>query len=145
RRYSLYPLTDFGLSRSYKPGERTISGGDRTARRLLPWESWRQMISRARCRFKFLSLHPGLGYHQSKIVFEFIRLLITDVHTDPSQRQNMDDLVLQRFGEIVRGLSSWNLRTPRVIEEVDVSACILLSPALAPPYQADCKKGPFDY
>ncbi|KAJ7811425.1 hypothetical protein B0H14DRAFT_2309675, partial [Mycena olivaceomarginata] len=51
--------------------------------------------------------------------FEFIRLLITDVHTDPSQRQNMDDLVLQRFGEIVRGLSSWNLRTPRVIEEVD--------------------------
>ncbi|KAJ7355948.1 hypothetical protein DFH08DRAFT_635311, partial [Mycena albidolilacea] len=50
-----------------------------------------------------------------KFGFEFIRLLITDVvHTDPSQRQNMDDSVLQRFGEIVRGLSSWKLRTPRV-------------------------------
>jgi hypothetical protein len=60
--------------------------------------------------FNFFLSTQGWGITSQKFGFEFIRLLITDVvHTDPSQRQNTDDSVLQRFGEIVRGLSSWKL------------------------------------
>ncbi|KAJ7264877.1 hypothetical protein B0H12DRAFT_213245 [Mycena haematopus] len=49
-----------------------------------------------------------------------MRPLVKDmIQTDPSQRPSMDEVV-QRFGAIVRGLSSSKLRS-RVVKRTDIS------------------------
>ncbi|KAJ7268130.1 kinase-like domain-containing protein [Mycena haematopus] len=115
-----YYLTGFGLSRRYKPQERPpleppVRGGDQTAPEMVlstcdPFPTDVYYLGNAIQR-EFLE---DYDIDTRKLGFEFMRPLVKDmIQTDPSQRPNMDEVV-QRFSEIVRGLTSEELRS-RVI------------------------------
>jgi serine/threonine protein kinase len=120
-----YYLTDFGLSRRYKPedrppAERTVRGGDKSAPEMNesfcdPFPTDVYYLGNL-IKTEFLE---GDELTSKKLGFEFMRPLVTDMtKTDPAQRPNMDQVV-QRFDEIARGLSSWKLRT-RVVKRKDI-------------------------
>ncbi|KAJ6590333.1 hypothetical protein B0H10DRAFT_2092561, partial [Mycena sp. CBHHK59/15] len=122
-----YYLTDFGLSRKYKPEERPplepmVGAGDKSPPEyqiggdydpfptdvyylgnLIRGEFLRASVST-------LALQ-GTQFTSQKRGFEFMEPLVADmVQTDPSLRPEMDEVV-RRFGDIVQGLSSWKLRS----------------------------------
>ncbi|KAJ7265002.1 kinase-like domain-containing protein [Mycena haematopus] len=121
-----YYIMDFGLSRRYKPEERpplepTVKGGDKTAPEMAldacdPFPTDVYYLGNSIQR-EFLE---DYDVDSRKLGSDFMRPLVKDmIHTDPSQRPSMDEVV-QRFNEIVRGLSSWKLRS-RVVKRTDVS------------------------
>ncbi|KAJ7242390.1 kinase-like domain-containing protein [Mycena haematopus] len=120
-----YYITDFGLSRRYKPEERpplepTARGGDKTAPEMVldacdPFPTDVYYLGNSIQRH-FLE---DYNVDTRKLGFEFMQPLVKDmIHTDPSQRPSMDEVV-QRFSEIARGLSSWKLRS-RVVKRTDI-------------------------
>ncbi|KAJ7263240.1 kinase-like domain-containing protein [Mycena haematopus] len=121
-----YYLTDFGLSRRYKPEQRpplepTVRGADKTAPEMVldacdPFPTDVYYLGNLIQR-DFLE---DYNVRTRKLGFEFMRPLVKDmIQTDPSQRPSMDEVV-ERFSEIVRGLSSWKLRS-RVVKRTDIS------------------------
>ncbi|KAJ7256450.1 hypothetical protein B0H12DRAFT_1286187 [Mycena haematopus] len=121
-----YYITDFGLSRRYKPEERpplepTTRGGDKTAPEMVldacdPFPTDVYYLGNS-IQHDFLE---DYDVDSRKLGFEFMRPLVKDmIQTDPSQRPSMDEVV-QRFNGIVHGLSSWKLRS-RVVKRTDIS------------------------
>ncbi|KAJ6502065.1 kinase-like domain-containing protein [Mycena sanguinolenta] len=117
-----YYLTDFGLSRRYKPEERPplelpIRGADKTAPEMMvndPCDPFPTDVYYLGNLIKTEFLE-GDEHTSQKLGFEFMRPLVTEMTVrDPAQRPDMDEVV-RRFGEIVRGLSSWKLRS-RVVK-----------------------------
>ncbi|KAJ6502021.1 kinase-like domain-containing protein [Mycena sanguinolenta] len=119
-----YYLTDFGLSRRYKPEERpplerTARGGDKSAPEMVlracdPFPTDVYYLGNL-IKTEFIE---GDEFTSQKLGFEFMRPLVTDMTLhDPSKRPTMDEVV-QRFDEILRGLSSWKLRS-RVAKHAD--------------------------
>ncbi|KAJ6502012.1 kinase-like domain-containing protein [Mycena sanguinolenta] len=120
-----YYLTDFGLSRRYKPEERpplepTVRGADRTAPEMNldacdPFPTDVYYLGNL-IKTEFLE---GDEDTSQKLGFEFMRPLVSDMTLDdPAKRPNMDQVV-QRFEEIVHSLSSWKLRS-RVVKRADI-------------------------
>ncbi|KAJ7502438.1 hypothetical protein B0H11DRAFT_1907015 [Mycena galericulata] len=118
-----YHLIDFGLSRKDSTGVHAgasiIVGGDKTVPefRIIPG---REILLECDplptdvyymgnlIRFEFLE---GSWFAEKKIGFEFMRSLVADmVQGDPTLRPSMDEVV-ERFEEIVRGLSGRKLRS----------------------------------
>ncbi|KAJ6502050.1 kinase-like domain-containing protein [Mycena sanguinolenta] len=124
-----YYLTDFGLSRRYKPEERppleaTVEGGDQSAPEMVldvcdPFPTDVYYLGNL-IKTEFLE---GDKWTSQKLGFEFMRPLVTSDMTqhDPAKRPTMDEVV-QQFDDIVRGLSSWKLRT-RVVKRIDMFGC----------------------
>ncbi|KAJ6502003.1 kinase-like domain-containing protein [Mycena sanguinolenta] len=120
-----YYLTDFGLSRRYRPEERpplepTVRGADKTAPEMVhdacdPFPTDVYYLGNL-IKTEFLE---GNRWTSQKLGFEFMRSLVTDMTLhDPSQRPNMDEVVW-RFDEIIRSLRSWKLRS-RVAKRADI-------------------------
>ncbi|KAJ6451664.1 hypothetical protein C8R47DRAFT_998405 [Mycena vitilis] len=114
-----YYLTDFGISRRYKPEnspflEGPILGGDKSVPEFRivnnedppdcdPFPTDVYYIGNL-IRGDFLRVAAKLG-------FGFMEPLVMEmVNPDPSKRPTMDEVV-ERFEDIVRGLSSWKLRS----------------------------------
>jgi len=119
-----YYLTDFGLSRHYTAEERpplelTVKGADKTAPEFAVHDACDPFPTDVYYLGNFIRREflDGWRFNASRrLGFEFMRPLVTDmVQTDPSQRPDIDEVV-RRFDEIVRGLSTWKLRS-RVIKE----------------------------
>ncbi|KAJ8509195.1 hypothetical protein ONZ45_g8608 [Pleurotus djamor] len=120
-----YYLTDFGLSRQYKPEERppleeVIRGADKTAPEYStmlacdPFPTDVYLLGNM-IRENFTK---GSQYASARRGFEFIVPLVTDMtQTDPAQRPTMDEVV-QRFDVICQELSTWKLRS-RVVKTKD--------------------------
>ncbi|KAF7428208.1 hypothetical protein PC9H_007429 [Pleurotus ostreatus] len=120
-----YYLTDFGLSRRYKPEDRPplediIEGGDKsvpefsTSDACDPFPSDVYTIGNLvkTCFIEGVELDSvGQG-------FEFMKPLVADMtQEDPSKRPTMDEVVT-RFEQIRKGLSPWKLRS-RVVKKRD--------------------------
>ncbi|KAH7907466.1 hypothetical protein BJ138DRAFT_1129149 [Hygrophoropsis aurantiaca] len=112
-----YYFIDFGLSRRYDPSntnplEDQIWGGDKTVPEF--------QKSPAPCNpfptdIYYIGNLIREDFLQTKIGFEFIEPLISDmVHDDPGKRPTIDEVVV-RFDEIRKGLSGWKLRS-RVVD-----------------------------
>ncbi|KAJ7268141.1 kinase-like domain-containing protein [Mycena haematopus] len=121
-----YYLTDFGLSRRYKPEARpphepTVRGADKTAPEMAldacdPFPTDVYYLGNL-IQHDFLE---DYDIDTRKLGFEFMRPLVKDmIQTDPLQRPSMDEVV-QRFSGIVRSLSSWKLRS-RVVKRTDIT------------------------
>ncbi|KAJ6543676.1 kinase-like domain-containing protein [Mycena sp. CBHHK59/15] len=108
-----YYLTDFGLSRKYKPEERPplepmVGAGDKSPPEYQIGGDYDPFPTDV---YYLGNLIRGefLRFTSQKRGFEFMEPLVADmVQTDPSLRPEMDEVV-RRFGDIVQGLSSWKL------------------------------------
>jgi len=128
QRPSKYFIIDFGMSRRYEPGddsplEPTILPDGKTEALQNPFQVDVYLAGNL-VRERFLDGQPMLEEIQGYKGFEFLRPLINDmVLNEPSERPKMDE-VNKRFQDIVKGLSSWKLRSrtsyrsSTVIEEV---------------------------
>jgi len=124
-RPSKYYFIDFGLARKYNPEdgpprEVPIHGGDRTVPEFEgsdgnepkdPFPTDVYYLGNL-IRQNFLQKYRG---------FDFMETLVTDMtHEDPAKRPTID-VVVERFVEIRRGLSSWKLRA-RLAKKHDSAA-----------------------
>ncbi|KAH7920628.1 hypothetical protein BV22DRAFT_1097836 [Leucogyrophana mollusca] len=113
-----YFFIDFGISRRYDPSnssplEDPIWGGDKTVPEF-------QKSNEPRNPFPTDVYYLGNLIRedilQTKVGFEFMEPLITDmVRDDPNKRPTMDEVV-SRFDEIRKGLGNWKLRS-RVVDK----------------------------
>jgi len=113
-----YFFTDFGLSKQYKaeerpPSEYPVGAGDKTAPEYRadepcdPFPTDVYLLGNL-VRTEFLQ---GTEFKKQKLGLEFMWPLVNDmVQQDSSLRPDMDTAV-RRFNDIVRGLSSWKLRS----------------------------------
>ncbi|EPQ57121.1 hypothetical protein GLOTRDRAFT_115170 [Gloeophyllum trabeum ATCC 11539] len=117
-----YYYIDFGLSRRYRPEdmppmEEIIRGGDKTA------PEFENEDGRANPFYTDVYYLGNLmreDFIQDKYGFDFLQPLVQDmVQGDPCLRPTMEEVV-PRFDDIVRGLSSWKLRS-RVVKRDDYS------------------------
>jgi len=138
QRPTRYIIIDFGMSSRYDPNdvsprEQSLIGGDKTVPEFLKGEPYhdpykadiyyagnliRTEFMQVRSLF-FLTLcphvlfqgHPILTHIRGHKGFEFMKPLIDDmVQDDPAKRPNINE-VIERFEEIVQGLSQWKLRS----------------------------------
>ncbi|KAJ7450494.1 hypothetical protein B0H11DRAFT_2331022 [Mycena galericulata] len=119
-----YYLIDFGLSRKYPPGvcaplEPIIFGGDKTVPefRIRPDGGFALECDPFPTDVYYIGnlirtdFNEGSRFARRRLGFEFLRPLMTDmIQDDPALRPTMDEVV-QRFEELVRGLSSRKLRS----------------------------------
>ncbi|KAJ6478647.1 kinase-like domain-containing protein [Mycena vitilis] len=118
-----YYLTDFGISRHYRPEalptvEAPILGADKS----VPEFQIKNNEDPPDCdpfptdvyylgNLLREDFTEGGPYVLQKIGFEFMNQLVTDmVNTDPSKRPTMEEVV-DRFEDLVRGMSNWKLRS----------------------------------
>ncbi|KAJ7782419.1 kinase-like domain-containing protein [Mycena maculata] len=119
-----YYLTDFGLSVKYRPEDRPpletpVLGADKSVPEFqtasrddepLDGDPFPVDVYYLGNLIR-LFFTKGHDFHRRRPGFEFLEPLAADmVNADPALRPSMDEVV-ERFEEIVRGLSSWKLRS----------------------------------
>ncbi|KAF4590496.1 hypothetical protein EYR38_009797 [Pleurotus pulmonarius] len=120
-----YFLVDFGLSRKYAPEDRPpvepiIAGGDKSVPEFATADACDPFPVDVYTLGNLIKMYflDGDEFTSSRSGFEFMRPLVTDMtQADPSKRPTMDEAV-ERFETIMKGLSSWKLRS-RVVKSKD--------------------------
>ncbi|KAH7889023.1 hypothetical protein F5I97DRAFT_1935400 [Phlebopus sp. FC_14] len=113
-----YFFIDFGLSRRYDPSvthplEVPIWGGDKE---VPEFQNSNEPCDPFPTDVFYIGNAIRKDFVESKLGFEFMKPLISDmVQNDPSKRPTMDEVV-QRFESIRAGLSRWKLRS-RVVDK----------------------------
>ncbi|KIM37420.1 hypothetical protein M413DRAFT_77141 [Hebeloma cylindrosporum] len=120
QRPTRYIIIDFGMSTQYNPGnlsprEKSLIGGDKTVPEFLKGEEYHDPYKTDiyyvgnLIRTEFMQGHPIITDIPGYKGFDFMKPLIDDmVQDDPSKRPSMDEVV-QRFEELVQGLTQWKL------------------------------------
>ncbi|KIM38846.1 hypothetical protein M413DRAFT_75436 [Hebeloma cylindrosporum] len=117
-----YIIIHFGMSSRYdpegvSPKEWSLIGGDKTVPEFLKGQPYHDpykadiYYTGDLIRTEFMQGHPIITDIRGHKGFDFMKPLIDDMVQDgPAKRPNMNEVV-QRFEEIVRGLSQWKLRS----------------------------------
>ncbi|KAG9220673.1 hypothetical protein CCMSSC00406_0003772 [Pleurotus cornucopiae] len=120
-----YYLTDFGLSRKYKPEERPpqepiIRGADKSAPEYKTTDACDPFPTDVYLLGNLIreNFTEGSRFASKRLGFQFMKPLVADMtHDDPSKRPSMDEVV-ERFEIIRKALSSSKLRA-RVVKAKD--------------------------
>ncbi|KAJ8474870.1 hypothetical protein ONZ45_g15805 [Pleurotus djamor] len=121
-----YYLSDFGLSRKYRPEDRPplediIIGGDKTVPEFETMDACDPFPTDVYTIGNLIrqNFTEGSKHTSRKLGFEFMKPLVADMtNPDPSKRPTMDEVV-ERFEKMRKSLSSWKLRS-RVVKADEI-------------------------